>query len=307
MPSRVQLNRGPDTSLANHLFRIAKHRPHVVLCMPLFIPLLALFVLSIPTPAESPRDIVAHSLKAGNDTAAIATQYTYQQRDVVKELDSSGRVKNTKTELHEILFLGGKRYERLIEKDDKPLSPAEARKEQAKIEKATQEASRLSPEERERRFTDFKRQRAKQRDSLQDIPDAYDFNLLAKPVLNGRPCYLIQAQPRPAFRGKNSNLLKRMGGKLWIDQADYEWVRVEADVLDDVSFGLFLAKLSKGGKFTLERLRVNNEVWLPKQLTAKVSARALVKGFHFEQVTTFSNYKKFSTDSRMVDSEESLK
>ena len=260
--------------------------------------------LVLPGLAQNPRDIVARSLKADNDTAAVAAQYTYREAQVVKELDSSGRVTKTTTEVHEIVFLGGKRYEHLIEKDGKPLPPAEARKEQARMDKASAEASRLSPQERDRRFADYTRQRAKQRDSLQGIPDAYDFTLLGKPVLNGRPCYLIQAQPKDSYRGKNSNVLRHVSGKLWIDQADYEWVRVESDILDDISFGLFLAKLSKGATFTLERVRVNNEVWLPKQLNVKLSARALVKNFRFEEAITYSDYRKFSTDSRVVDSAE---
>jgi len=266
--------------------------------------LIAILAISAPAIAQNPRDIVVRSIKADHDTAEIAGQYTYQQRDVVKELDSSDRVKKTTIELHEILFLGGKRYERLIGKDDKPLPPAEARKEQGRIDKATVEASRLTPEARERRFADYKRERAKQRDVLEGIQDAYVFTLIGEPVLNGRPCYLVQAEPKPSYRGKNSNLLRRMSGKWWIDRADYEWVRIEANVLDDVSFGFFLAKLSKGAHFSVERTRVNDEIWLPKQLSARLSARALVKNFRFEQVTTFSDYKKFSTDSRMIDSTE---
>lgn len=263
-----------------------------------------IFLLALPAGAQNARDIVARSLKADQETLAIAAQYTYRQQAVVKELDSKGRATKTTTETHDVLFLGGKRYEHLIEKDGKPLPPREAHKEQDKFDKATVEASRLSPEERQRRFAEFTRHRARQRDSLQGIPDAYDFTLLNRPVVDGRPCYLIQAEPRPEYRGKNNILLRRMRGKLWIDQSDYEWVRVEAEVLEDINFGLFLARLSKGAEFRLERIRVNNEVWLPKKLTVKLSARALVKSFHFEQITSYSNYQKYSADARIVDSVE---
>ncbi len=279
--------------------------PNVILSVtPVRIPIFVL-LLAIPVWAQSARDIVARSLKADQETVAVAAQYTYREQAVVKELDSSDRATKTTTETHDVLFLGGKRYEHLIEKDGKPLPPREARKEQEKFDKATAEASRVSPEERQRRFAEYTRQRERQRDSVQGIPDAYNFTMLGRPVIDGRPCYLIQAEPRPGYRGKNSNLLRRMRGKLWIDQQDYEWVRVEAAVLDDINFGLFLAKLSKGAEFRLERIRVNNEVWLPKKLTVKLSARALVKNFHFEQVTTYSDYRKYSADARIVDSVES--
>jgi hypothetical protein len=47
--------------------------------------------------------------------------------------------------------------------------------------------------------------------------------------------------------------------------------------------------------------RVNDEVWLPKRIEAKVSARlALVKKYRIESDTSFSNYRKFQVESRVV-------
>jgi len=51
----------------------------------------------------------------------------------------------------------------------------------------------------------------------------------------------------------------------------------------------------------LEQTRVNDEVWLPKRFTMEASARLLlVKGYHKALDMTFSDYKKFQTDSRVV-------
>jgi hypothetical protein len=88
---------------------------------------------------------------------------------------------------------------------------------------------------------------------------------------------------------------------LWIDKSDYHWAKVEAETLDTISFGGFLIRLAKGGHLTLEQARVNREVWLPKSLTVRASARvALIKGVHAELIMTFSDYKKFQVDSRVV-------
>jgi hypothetical protein len=47
--------------------------------------------------------------------------------------------------------------------------------------------------------------------------------------------------------------------------------------------------------------RVNDEVWLPKRIEAKASARlALVKKYRIESDTSFSNYRKFQVESRVV-------
>jgi hypothetical protein len=51
----------------------------------------------------------------------------------------------------------------------------------------------------------------------------------------------------------------------------------------------------------MEQTRVNDEVWLPKQVTFKLSARvALLKGFNIDGEQSYRDYKKFRTSSRIV-------
>jgi hypothetical protein len=51
----------------------------------------------------------------------------------------------------------------------------------------------------------------------------------------------------------------------------------------------------------VEYTYVNGEVWLPKRETFTASARLLLlKGFHQDGDSTFTNYKKFTTDSRII-------
>ena len=76
---------------------------------------------------------------------------------------------------------------------------------------------------------------------------------------------------------------------------------MDVECLDTVSWGLFIARLHKGTRFTLEQTRVNDEVWLPQHLTFKLDARlALLKGFKIEDEQTFRDYKKFLTDAKIT-------
>jgi hypothetical protein len=51
----------------------------------------------------------------------------------------------------------------------------------------------------------------------------------------------------------------------------------------------------------IEQERVNQEVWLNKRVTIRASARlALVKSLHEELIITFSGYRKFQVDSRVL-------
>ena len=111
------------------------------------------------------------------------------------------------------------------------------------------------------------------------------------------------AAPRPGYHGRSnlSKLFPKFRGKLWIDKTDYQWVKTEAEVIDNISWGLFVARLSKGARLDVQMTRVNDEVWLPKRIEAKASARvALVKKYNIEADTSFSNYRKFQVESRVV-------
>src|ERR1022692_3946255 len=71
--------------------------------------------------------------------------------------------------------------------------------------------------------------------------------------------------------------------------------------IDTLSFGLVLARLHKGSRIVIEQTRVNDEVWLPQRVAAKVDARvALLKEFNIEHDVTYRDYKKFRADKKVV-------
>ncbi len=144
-------------------------------------------------------------------------------------------------------------------------------------------------------------ERAKNRADFKDIPEAFDFRLLGDEEVDGRPAYKIQATPRSAYRGKLHAVLNNIDGTLWIDKQDFIWVKFEADVLNPFSLGWFLARVNKGTHISYEMMRVNDELWVPKQITLTASARfALLKKVNVVQKVTFGDYRKFQTDSRIV-------
>jgi hypothetical protein len=92
-----------------------------------------------------------------------------------------------------------------------------------------------------------------------------------------------------------------MKARFWIDKKDYQWIKMDAETLDTVTFGAFLIRVARGAHITMEQVRVNNEVWLPKRIALQGSARLfLVKGLHMQIDITYSDYKKFQTDSRVL-------
>jgi hypothetical protein len=253
--------------------------------------------------AEDAREIVRRSVNVGDQNLKAARNYTYRERSEGRSLDHSGRVSKTEIEVHDITVLEGSPYKRLISRDDKPLPPGDERKEEEKLLKITAERRKETPAQREKRLADYDRKREHERATWREIVDAFDFRQAGDDHRDGRDQYVIEAVPHPGYkpRTRYAAFFPKVKGKIWIDKQDYHWSRVEANVIDTISFGAFLVRLAKGAHLEADQTHVNGEVWLPKRLRAEASARvALVKTFHGQLEITYSDYKKFQTDSRIV-------
>jgi hypothetical protein len=96
-------------------------------------------------------------------------------------------------------------------------------------------------------------------------------------------------------------MLLKLCGRMWIDKTTYQWARVEAETTDTISWGLFLARLNSGAKMIFEQTEVNSELWLSKRLLLTGSGRVgLIKKLARDEEIEWSNYKKFSVDSKIV-------
>src|ERR1700685_1007688 len=76
--------------------------------------------------------------------------YTYQERTEVRQYDGKGKLTKTDVETNEILILEGQPYEKLIAKNDKPLSEKDAAKEQRKLDNEVDKRKHQSAKEKAR-------------------------------------------------------------------------------------------------------------------------------------------------------------
>jgi hypothetical protein len=229
--------------------------------------------------------------------------YTYIEREVQHNLDGKGQTKSTETKTYEILEIYGEPVERLTEKNDKPLSEKEAAKEEEKIQKIVDKRKNETEKQRKKRLEAEEKDREEGRQFVHEIDDAYNFSLVGTDLVGGREAWVIAAEPRPGFvpHMKYANFLPKFHGRVWIDKADVQLAKMDVECLDTVSWGLFLARFHKGSRFMLEQTRVNDEVWLPRELAVTVDVRlALLKNFNVEDKQTFRDYKKFRTNTKIV-------
>jgi hypothetical protein len=257
---------------------------------------------SLPATTD-PREIVRRSIEIDHRTLELARNYTCQNRQVIHHLDKQGQVKSTEIKTFDINFYFGEEYARLIQENDKPLSEDAQKKEDEKLEKFLKKYRDESPEEREKRLAKEKKEREEGRAFLRDVVNAYDFRLVGEEPIDGVESYVIDATPRPDFKPTqpHAGMLKKIKGRLWIEKNNYNWVKVEAQALDTISFGLFLFRIHPGSHFVLEKTLLRNEVWLLRRLDIDGGARiALFKNENIRQEDVFSNYKKFVTSIKVV-------
>jgi hypothetical protein len=246
------------------------------------------------------REIIRESADRDVENMKRRRDYTYVRRDEERRMDGKQRITSRESKTYQIMVLSGEIVEKLIEKDDKPLPANEARKEDQKIQKIVSRGEKENENEKRKRLEKNEKEIEQARQFVREIADAYRFRFHGTEPIDARPAYVIDADPRPDYkpRLKDAKFLPKFRFRVWIDQAEHHWVKLDAECIDTVSWGLFLARLHKGSTVHIEQIRVNDEVWLPKHLTVNLDARiALVKSLNMELDITFRDYQKFRTDA----------
>jgi hypothetical protein len=229
--------------------------------------------------------------------------YTYVERDEEHKLDGKGEVKSSEIKTYDVMELYGEQVQRLIEKDDKPLDQKDAAKEEEKIQKIIDKRKNESEGDRRKREEKQEKEHEEDRKFVREVADAYNFTLVGTESLGGREAWVIEGEPRPGFEPKlkESKYLSKFHGRVWIDKSDLQLAKMDVECLDTISWGLFLARFHKGSRFMLEQTRVNDEVWLPLHVTAKIDVRlALLKNFDVNLEQTYRDYKKFRATAKIV-------
>jgi len=249
------------------------------------------------------RDLIRRT--ADNDIQNDKKQrdYTYVERQEMRKLDGKGQVKSTEIETSDVLNIYGEQVQKLVAKNDKPLSDKDARKEDEKIQKLIDKRKDESDSDREKRLKKEEKDREEERQFVREVADAYNFKFVGIEQLNGRDNYVIDADPKPGYKPvhKEASILPKTRFRVWIDKDDTQMKKIDVQIIDTISFGLFLARLHKGSRVIIENTRVNDEVWLQQHAAVKVDARlALLKDYNIEVDVTDRDYKKFRTETKIV-------
>jgi hypothetical protein len=249
------------------------------------------------------RDFIREAAEKDMENDKKQRDYTYIQREEEHKLDGNNQVKSSESRTYEIMVLYEEPVQKLIARDDKPLSEKDARKEDEKVQKIIEKRKNESENDRRKRLEKQEKDREEGRQFVKEIADAYNFRLVGEESLDGRETLVIDAEPRPGYEPhmKDAKFLPKFRFRVWMDRAEKQWVKLDLQCIDTVSVGLFLVRLHKGSNIQIEQTRVNDEVWLPRHIALKLDARlALLKGLNMAEDVNYRDYKKFRTDTKIL-------
>ncbi len=212
--------------------------------------------------------------------------YSYVEEVTDREFDKAGNLKTTKVEKYEISNLKGQEIRRLVERNGQPLSAKDQEKQdkdvQKNVEKIEQTASTEKPP------------------SIAEILKSSNLVNPRRENFKGRDVIVFDFERNPnsvSPKNDDSLLFSKFFGTFWIDEKDKQVARVEAKLGENVNIGGVALKIKKGAYFIAEQARFDEEVWLPSSSDVNISVRILlVAGFKLNQISKYSNYKKFSTE-----------
>ncbi len=237
----------------------------------------------------------------------LLCQYTYTMKSSTRYLDKKGRVKKIQNREYEVYpsLDEDRAYERLISKDGRPLDAGKLEEQDRKYKKKADARERkLAGEQKsdqEDRLAKEAEESRKERETIEDLLQLYEFTLLRREMIDSHSAIWIEFTPKSQYRPqtKDGNMLKKLRGRALVSDSDYQIIRVDVELSEDLSFGLgLLARLHKGATLRFMRRKINNEIWLPAEFELIGSARVfLLKQLRVESTSFFSEYKKYSVSS----------
>ncbi len=222
--------------------------------------------------APNAQVIVQKSVEATQHDWQRAPEFSFVDHEIASK---RGYAETPKT--YRVLMIEGSPYNELLAVNGVPLTAQQRQVEQEKLEREIYKRKHESAAERNRRMSAYLHDRDHDHEMLTEMTKAFQYSLTGEATLNGHKVWVLKATPNPGYvpHNREGKVLRHMAGNMWVDQATYQWVKVEAQVTTPVSMYGFLARVYPGTKFELEQSPAAGDVWLPKRFAVTVKAIAL--------------------------------
>jgi hypothetical protein len=234
----------------------------------------------------------------------IKENYAGTRTEEQTEFDKTGKITKREQNEYTFFYFHGDEVSTLVKKNSKLLGDEEQKKENAKTQKRIDELQkREAKKEANQEKTKQEEKKEKEDDdvTIETFLRACQFVNPRHERFRGQDVLVFDFEPNPEFKPRKleEKVVHELAGVVWIDEKAHDVARLEAYFVGDFRLaGGLVANLQKGTSFVFEQAYINNEVWLPTYEEAHLGVRVLLlKSFKLNEVTRYSDYKRFNVDS----------
>ena len=195
---------------------------------------------------------------------------------------------------------------RLIATNDQPATAEERARDDRRLEKLLQH-----PDEQRKAKQRQKEDADRVRKLLRALPDAFLYQYDgAEPGPHG-DLLRLKFRPNPDYDppSRETVIYKGMEGTMVVEPRELRVVRLDATLVEDVTLGWgLLARLHKGGRFTVEQSLLPGGDWETTRMTLNFTGKAfLFKTIRIEQKQTITDFRSAPLDLSLAEGIELLK
>jgi hypothetical protein len=218
--------------------------------------------------------------------APQTNHYTYNKRSLVEELGEKERVTKSTEKLYTVMLIGGLPFPRLVKVQGRELTPKELEKQNQRETAFREKVTRV----------DFKKKAAKKEGlATPDLIERFDFKVTKRELLEGRATLVVTfaAKANAPEKTMEDKIYKHVSGTLWVDEAEAEVRKLDANVRGPVSLGWFGA-VGSLHKFhaIFERSRMPDGVWVNQRSMFSIAARQLWQALRLRTTEESSGFRR---------------
>jgi hypothetical protein len=237
-------------------------------------------------PPQDPNAFVRGLVGAQRRGEEALSRYAYDVTEVRDQLDKKGRARRREIKEYEVFYVRGRPVRRLVARNNRELAGRDREREERRVRQlveAIQQGRAVSETPGVR---------------LSRILERYDFTARAGEELEGRCSLVFDFAARPGdFDLERDTLLRKLSGRLWVDEEEQTVARLQARNTSGLRFAFGLGASVSTLSFDMAFTHMEDGVWLPRRLeTYAEGRRFLFRRFRSRRTSTYSNYRRFEVD-----------
>ena len=221
------------------------------------------------------------------------SRFTFRVLRISEKLDENGTAQESERRLYEAFPIGEQTFERLVEKDGRPLTPQEEQKE-------LKRRREFENSVRKGESTDAEGQRVS---FDEDLVQRYVFRLEGLEQRRGRSTYRLSYEPRSGKLPVNRRIdraLNKADGKIWVDAESFEISAVTFNLREKMKlwWGIIGSISELSGR--VERAEIEPDAWLPQRVDFYLKGRILFSSLHRRETAAWSGFERVDTGVEAV-------